>query len=142
MPTPDKRMMGHRTIPKVAKYAIVIYEFTRESKYDCHSDSAEIKAKRIARKMMVKLHARLLKDKKYDVDNTHGRTGKFSPWIETLTKIHTDYYAGNSMSMYHLYCNQAVHDIIHEWAEDYNPAESDSKSSKPFFKEIYDELLS
>ena len=134
-----QRMFGSRNVPKVAKYAIVIYEFTRESRHDCYSETAEIKAKRLTRKMMVKLHKRLLKDKKYDVCNYYKRSSNFSDWIGTLCKSNTEYYA-ESASMYMLYCNQAVHPIIHELAQDYDPNDTESKSTKPFYYEIYKEL--
>lgn len=131
-------MFGSRNIPKVAKYAVVIYIFTKESKYDCRSTTAENNAKRLARKMMKKLHQRLLKDKKYDnYRDVWGHQQKFSEWIGTVANDRKEYQEG--FGVYLLQCNQAVHEVIHKYAHEYDPNRGDSKKCD-FFQEIYEEL--
>ena len=132
------RMFGSRNIPKIAKYAIVIYKFTQESKYDVKSITAKNRAKALTRRMMKKLHSRLLKDQKYDIHTTSfGKDEKYSDWIGTLANERRYYMEG--FGIYLLECNQAVHPIIHHYAQDYDPNDKESKKCD-FFTEIFEEL--
>lgn len=129
-------MFGHRTVPKVAKYAIVIYEYTSDEDLKYLSHSAEMKAKRTAKKMTLKLIERLKKQPQYNFDP--GNTN-------ILMDQHLRYVLEDSRHMDHfgvwmLQLNQYVHTIIHELAKDYDPNNTEAKSSKPFYYEIYKEL--
>ncbi len=131
---PKHRMFGSRTVPKVAKYACVIYEYTDDSKYDCHTNHAQMVAKRNVRKMILKLIERLKKQPQYNF-----KTGniKQSDHLEYMLKDSRKRHGGFGIFM--LVANQHAHQIIHHLAQDYDP-----KSEKPkridFYKEIFAEL--
>jgi len=61
-------MFGSRNVPKVAKYAIVIYIYTRNEDLKYLSHSAQMKARRTAKAMTYKLIDRLQKQPQYNFD--------------------------------------------------------------------------
>lgn len=139
MPTPKSRFMGHRNVPKVAKYAIVIYEYTREEHRRYHKADNHLKARATAMKMFRKLIERMKQQPKYDFDP--GNTGLlWSYHAEELLKskeFSDDHMYGYCMTI----MNQFAHEVIHEHAQDYDPNSTESETSDPFYKTIYDELV-
>lgn len=135
VPPPKHRMFGSRTVPKVAKYAVVIYQYTDESKYDCHTNHAQMVAKRNVRKMITKLIERLKKQPHYDFE-----TGniKQSAHLEYMLKDSRKRLE-SGFGVFMLMANQAAHQIIHHLAQDYDPNDLESKKCD-FYKEIFEEL--
>ena len=130
-----QRMFGSRNIPKVAKYAIVIYKYTSYPEYRNLSHTAQMKARRTTKKMLQKLYDRLLKDKKYNV-NSRFQADNFTDWMGHVIKNREDY---KHFGVWMLEVNQCVHDVIHTWAQDYDPNDTESRECD-FFQEIFEEL--
>lgn len=131
------RFFGSRNVPKVAKMAVVIYLYTWESKHEYYtSESAKSKAKSLTRKMCHKLIKRIT-GSKYDFDP--GRTNIL--WSEHLTKalIDKDHNQAYMFKVWMTVVNQYMHEVIHNYCQDYDPADNEAK--KPdFFNEIFAEL--
>ena len=132
----QRRMFGSRNVPKVAKYAVVIYMYTVEAKRDSYSDTAQMKARRTTRKMLIKLYERLLKDTHYNKNSRHGRDGNFTDWMNNVIR---DGRRPEYFRMWMLEVNQCVHDIVHQLAQDYDPNDTESKKCD-FYQEIFEEL--
>ncbi|KKN75443.1 hypothetical protein LCGC14_0380640 [marine sediment metagenome] len=128
------RIFGSRTVPKVAKYAVVIYIYTHEAKYDCHTNHAQMVARRTVKKMAMKMYERL-KGSKYDWEPHN--TGM----MESEHLLHAIKDGGNYkyFTVWMLYMNQTAHSIIHQWAQDYDPADTDAKKPN-FYRTIFAEL--
>lgn len=131
------RMFGHRTVPKVAKMAIVIYEYTANAKNEYYTNSAQMKAKRNSRKMLLKLIERLKKGNQIynQIISGSGMTRS-----EHLTHLLENSRKMKYFGVWMLQLNQHAHEIIHDLANDYDPANTDTKSSKPFYADIFKEL--
>lgn len=132
-----QRMFGHRTVPKIAKYAVVIYIYTHESKFDCNSTYAQNKARGIAKQMTLKLIERLEKQKKYD--NFLDKRDENYKYSDFLKHVLTNGRSYKYFNVWMLQLNQAVHRIIHDLAQDYDPADTDAKHPM-FYREIFEEL--
>lgn len=128
-----QRMFGSRTVPKVAKYAIVIYLYTQDEDHKYCADYKQAKAKRTAKKMTLKLIERLEQQKKYNFE-----TGNITQ-SEHLKYVLNDSRKMSYFNVWMLQLNQYVHEIIHKFAPDYDPNIADSKKCD-FFKEIFNEL--
>lgn len=121
------KMLGHKGLPKVAKMAIVIYEYSRDTKGN--------KAKQISRTMLLKIIKDLeTGDQKYNV--TLGDQLR----SESLRTLYNDSKKFKYMDVWMLQLNQYMHVIIHDLAQDYDPA-SKGKSSDQFFIPIYNEMI-
>lgn len=131
------RMFGHRTVPIVAKMAIVIYEYTANAKIEYYTHSAQMKARRNSRKMLVNLIKRLKKgNQAYNVTIS----GSGMTRGEHLANLLEDSKKMKYFGVWMLQLNQHAHEIIHDLAQDYDPASTETKSSKPFYKDIFEEL--
>ena len=130
----ERQLHGHSTVPKVAKMAIVIFEYTSDTdKIHYTSDSGKLNAKRTTRTMLINLIKEL---KSGNPDHNRMLGGTRSEHLSVLLEN------SKSMKYYNIWMRQLsqyMHEIIHDLAQAFDPA-SDGKSSKPFYMDIYKQL--
>ncbi len=128
----ERQELGHNVIPKIAKMAIVIYEYSRDSE-SVTSMIGKMKTRRKCKVMLAKL-IKTLENDFQEYNNIKG-----SSMSESLTILLKSSVDKMKYNIWMPQLNQWMHVIIHDLAQHYDPANK-GNSSEPFFKEIHDEL--